>query len=202
MIHIYKEGFNDHTLLLLHGTGGNENDLLNIAKYIDEDANILSLRGDVNENGLNRFFKRLSEGVFDEEDLKYRTKKLYELLDSLANQYGFDRQNITAIGYSNGANILGSLLFHYNNAVKQAILFHPMVPLRNINLPRLEQTAILITAGTNDPICPIQESEELFDLFSSTEADVEISWYNFGHRLTEQEVFYAKDWLIKKETTS
>ena len=202
MIHFYKEGSNNHTLLLLHGTGGSENDLLNIAKYIDEDANILSLRGDVNENGMNRFFKRLSEGVFDEEDLVYRTSKLYKLLDELSLKYEFDRNNITAVGYSNGANIAASLLFHYKDALKRAILFHPMVPLRNIELPSLTETSILITAGTNDPICSVKESEELFDYFHNANADVEISWYNFGHRLTEQEIFKAKEWLNKNEMTS
>ncbi|MFU8786192.1 MAG: alpha/beta hydrolase [Candidatus Izemoplasmataceae bacterium] len=202
MIHIYKEGFNNHTLLLLHGTGGNENDLLNIAKYIDDEANVLSLRGDVSENGLNRFFKRLSEGVFDEDDLKYRTQKLHKLLDDLSNQYGFDRANVTVVGYSNGANIAASLLFHYKDVLKRAILLHPMVPLRNIEIPSLEKTSILITAGTNDPICPVKESEELFELLNNANGDVEISWFNFGHRLTEQEVFKAKEWFDKKEMTS
>src|SRR5690606_34628251 len=108
----------NRTLLLLHGTGGNENDLLPLANHIDPSANVLSVRGNVLENGMPRFFRRLAEGVFDEEDLIFRTKELNEFLDEAAEKYEFDRNNIIAVGYSNGANIAASLLFHYENALK------------------------------------------------------------------------------------
>ena len=102
---------------MLHGTGGNELDLLPLAGMIDEEASVLSVRGNVLENGMPRFFRRLAEGIFDEEDLIFRTKELNEFLDEAAEQYGFDRNHIIAIGYSNGANIAASLLFHYENAL-------------------------------------------------------------------------------------
>lgn len=134
MKHVFQKG-NDSsrpTLLLLHGTGGNEHDLLPLAEIIDKDANVLSVRGNVLENGMPRFFKRLAEGVFDEEDLIFRTTELNNFLDEAAEKYEFDRTNITAVGYSNGANIAASLMFHYENALKTAILHHPMVPRRGI----------------------------------------------------------------------
>ena len=92
-------------LLLLHGTGGNELDLLPLAEIVDPEASVLSVRGNVLENGMPRFFRRLAEGIFDEEDLIFRTKELNEFLDEAAKEYKFDRNNIVAIGYSNGANI-------------------------------------------------------------------------------------------------
>ena len=105
-----------------------------------------------------RFFRRLAEGVFDEEDLIFRTKELNDFLDQAATEHQFDRSNIVAVGYSNGANIAGSLLFHYKDALRGAILHHPMVPRRGIELPQLSGIPVFMGAGTNDPICPPQES--------------------------------------------
>ena len=136
MKHVFQKGkdASKPTLLLLHGTGGNELDLLPLAERIDREASVLSVRGNVLENGMPRFFRRLAEGIFDEEDLVFRTKELNEFLNEAAKTYEFDRDNIVAIGYSNGANIAASLLFHYENALKGAILHHPMVPRRGIEL--------------------------------------------------------------------
>ncbi|MFC3041719.1 alpha/beta hydrolase [Virgibacillus xinjiangensis] len=202
MKHIFQKGKNQNkpTLLLLHGTGGTEEDLLPLAKEIDPEANVLSVRGNISENGMPRFFKRLAEGVFDEEDLIYRTKELFEFLDEAAEKYDFDRENIIAVGYSNGANIAASLLFHHQDALSGAILHHPMVPRRGINLPDLTGKNIFIAAGINDPICPSQESEELKSLLENAGADVQLHWENRGHQLTMGEVAAAKKWYqtIKK----
>lgn len=196
MKHVFNKGTNDNkpTLLLLHGTGGNELDLLPIAGMIDEEASVLSVRGNVLENGMPRFFRRLAEGVFDIEDLIFRTKELNEFLDEAALKYGFDRHNVIAVGYSNGANIAASLLFHYQNALKGAILHHPMVPRKGIELPDLTGTPVFIAAGTNDPICPPTESEELQSLLEKANAKVELHWENRGHQLTLQEVEAAAQW--------
>ncbi|MBT2641263.1 alpha/beta hydrolase [Bacillus sp. ISL-41] len=196
MKHIYKKGSNTSkpTLLLLHGTGGNENDLLPLANMIDPEASVLSVRGNILENGMPRFFRRLAEGVFDVEDLIFRTQELHEFLDEASEKHGFDRGNIVAVGYSNGANIAASLLFHYENALKGAILHHPMVPRRGIELPELSGTEVFLAAGKNDPICPAQESEELNTLLSSANASVEMHWENSGHQLTLSEVEAARDW--------
>ncbi|MEK4146612.1 alpha/beta hydrolase [Robertmurraya sp. FSL W8-0741] len=196
MQHIFNQGpdLSKPTLLLLHGTGGNELDLLPLAGRIDEDASVLSVRGNVLENGMPRFFKRLAEGVFDEEDLIFRTDELNQFLHNAAKEYGFDRDNLVALGYSNGANIAASLLFHHKNALRAAILHHPMVPRRGIELPDLTGKAVFIAAGTNDPICPSAESKELQSLLEDAKANVELHWENYGHQLTLGEVEAAAKW--------
>ncbi|WP_226678347.1 alpha/beta hydrolase [Mesobacillus jeotgali] len=200
MKHIFNKGKvpTKPTLLLLHGTGGNELDLLPLAGMIDDEASVLSVRGNVLENGMPRFFRRLAEGVFDEQDLIFRTKELNEFLDEAAEKYGFDRDNVIAVGYSNGANIAASLLFHYQNSLKGAILHHPMVPRRGIDLPELTGTPVFIAAGTNDPICSPQESEELKSLLEKAGADVELHWGNRGHQLTHEEVEAAAKWYHER----
>lgn len=199
MKHIFQKGNDDTkpTFLLLHGTGGNELDLLPLAGKIDEEASFLSVRGNVLENGMPRFFKRLAEGVFDEEDLVFRTKELYEFIVEASEKYGFDRNNIIAIGYSNGANIAASLLFHYQDALKGAILHHPMVPLRNLQLPDLTGISVFIGAGTNDPICSPLESGELESLLSQANANVHLHWEKRGHQLTIEEVEAAAKWYTQ-----
>ncbi|MBY0098213.1 alpha/beta hydrolase [Mesobacillus maritimus] len=196
MKHIFQKGKDPSkpTLLLLHGTGGNELDLLPLAERIDKEANVLSVRGNVLENGMPRFFRRLAEGVFDEEDLIFRTKELHEFLDEAAEKYGFDRDKIMAIGYSNGANIAASLLFHYQDALMGAILHHPMVPRKGIELPNLTGKYVFIAAGTNDPICSPLESSELQDMLTKAKAVVELHWENYGHQLTLPEVEAAAQW--------
>lgn len=197
MRHIFQQG-TDVTapvLVLLHGTGGTERDLLPLAQAISPASSVLSVRGNVLENGMPRFFRRLAEGIFDEEDLIFRTKELNDFLDEAAAQHGFDRRNVVAIGYSNGANIAGSLLFHYPDALRGAILHHPMVPLRGIQLPDLTDTPIFIGAGRNDPICSPEETEELQKLLGEAGAEIEVHWENAGHQLTRSEVDAAGTWF-------
>ncbi|MBD7908245.1 alpha/beta hydrolase [Sporosarcina gallistercoris] len=196
MQHIFRRGTNEEkpVFLLLHGTGGTEQDLLSLAEIVDPEASVLSVRGNVLENGMPRFFKRLAEGVFDEEDLVFRTKELKDFLAQAAKDYQFDPLNVIAIGYSNGANIAASLLFHYADALKGAILHHPMVPLRDIPMPDLTGIDVWIGAGANDPICPKEESVELQKLLEEAGASVEIHWEHAGHQLTMEEVKAAKAW--------
>lgn len=201
MKHIFKEGsdLNGTTLLLLHGTGGSERDLLPLVDEIDPNANVLSVLGNSNENGMARYFKRLAAGVFDEADLKFRTRELNDYLADAAKEYGFNREKVVAIGYSNGANIAGSLLFHYKDALAGAILHHPMVPLRGLDLPDLTDVPVFIGAGTNDPICPPEESEELERLFNEAGADVTLHWENYGHQLSASEVQAAFKWYTAQK---
>jgi phospholipase/carboxylesterase len=192
-----RDETNPYTLLLLHGTGGNERDLLPIADLIDKGASVLSVRGNVLENGMPRFFKRLREGVFDEEDLIFRTEELKNYLHEAAEEHGFDRDKVIAVGYSNGANIAGSLLYHYNSVLNGAVLLHPMVPRRGIELPDMSGTPVFIGAGKNDPICPPQETEELEASLMEAGAAVEVFWADQGHQLTREEIDNAASWYKK-----
>ncbi|MBO2945671.1 alpha/beta hydrolase [Paenibacillus sp. F411] len=198
--HIYKEGASPEAtiLLLLHGTGGNEQDLLPLADLLHSGAGVLSVRGNVLENGMPRFFRRLSEGVFDEEDLIRRTSELNAFLDAAAEQYGFQRSKVVAAGYSNGANIAASLMFHYGDALAGAMLHHPMVPRRGIALPDLSGVPVFIAAGKRDPLCTPEESEELQGLLSGAGADVHLHWEPGGHQLSRTEVDAAAAWLHNK----
>lgn len=196
MKHIFNESSkkSSRVLLLLHGTGGTEEDLLPLANLIDPNAAVLSVRGNVSENGMPRFFRRIREGVFDEEDLVNRTNELNQFLDEAASHYGFDRGEVVAVGYSNGANIAGSLLFHFQQSLKGAMLFHPMVPRRGINLPSQDGLPVFIGAGENDPICPAEETIDLKQLLESAGAKVTDHWERMGHRLTEEEVKAGARW--------
>ncbi|MFI8574512.1 alpha/beta hydrolase [Rossellomorea aquimaris] len=196
MKHIFKQGSKDlPILLLLHGTGGDERDLLPLAEMIEPDASVLSVKGNVDENGMARFFARLREGVFDEEDLVFRTKELNEFIDESAKNYGFDRQNIVALGYSNGANIAASLMYHYKDALKGGILFHAMVPRRNVKLPDLSDALVFIGAGKRDPLIPMQETKELVKNLQDARTQVTEFWTEGGHELRREEVDEAKRWF-------
>lgn len=199
MNHIFNKGEDNHktTFLLLHGTGGTELDMLPVAGMIDPSASVLSVRGNVSENGMPRFFRRLAEGVFDEEDLVFRTKELHDFLDEAAEMHSFDRHHVIAMGYSNGANIAASLLFHHEKALKGAILFHPVVPRRGIDLPDLNGMSVFIGAGDNDPMSPPAETKELARLLKNAGADVKIHWEPFGHQLTRGEIEQAAEWYKK-----
>ncbi|EIL83568.1 phospholipase/carboxylesterase family protein [Bacillus sp. M 2-6] len=200
MKHLFQKGKNEQkpVLLMLHGTGGTEQDLLPLAEVVDPEASVLSVRGNVSENGMPRFFRRLAEGVFDEQDLIEHTEELYTFIGEAADKYGFDRHNVVAIGYSNGANIAGSLLFHYGDALKGAILHHPMVPRRGVSLPSLAGKQVFIAAGENDPMCRPEESQELEQLLQEAGASVTLHWENRGHQLTREEVDAAALWYRRQ----
>nr|WP_283152111.1 alpha/beta hydrolase [Pseudalkalibacillus hwajinpoensis] len=203
MKHLFKQGKKElPTLLLLHGTGGTEEDLVPLAELIAPGHSILSVRGNVSENGMPRYFKRLAEGVFDEADLIERTHELNAFIDESSEKYDFERNNVIAIGYSNGANIAASLLFHDAKALKGAVLHHPMVPLRHLELPNLKQKRIFIGAGENDPICSPQETKELLEMFSHAGAEVTVHWESAGHQLTRSEAEKAAEWFKKTIRTA
>ena len=183
------------TLLLLHGTGGNEEDLIPLGHEIAPEVAILSPRGKVLEAGMPRFFRRLAEGVFDIEDLKFRTNELADFIENASKLYSFDLEYIIAVGYSNGANIASSLLLLRPEILSAAILFRPMVPFIPDTLQNLISKNILICAGEWDPIVPRQNTEKLLDIFKKAHTNVSIYWQKSGHELGQEEILTAKEWL-------
>jgi phospholipase/carboxylesterase len=160
-----KKDDNSLTLVLLHGTGGDENDLIPITKMLDiTNASILSVRGKALENGMPRFFRRLAEGIFDIEDLKFRTNELANFLQNASKTYAFELNRIMTIGYSNGANIVVSMLLLRPEVLSSAILFRPMIPLVPDTIPNLSSKHVLISAGLHDPIVSRNQTENLVDL--------------------------------------
>ena len=194
-IHEFVPGTSSRTLLLLHGTGGNERDLITLGRELDPSAALLSPRGKVLENGMPRFFRRLAEGVFDLEDLKIRTNELADFVAAATQHYGFASENVIAVGYSNGANIAASMLLLRPEILRGAVLFRAMVPLVPENLPDLSSVLVWIGAGGEDPIIPTSETQRLVELLRSAGADVTLRFFNAGHALTSSDVETARHWL-------
>jgi phospholipase/carboxylesterase len=194
-IHEFIRGSSDWTLLLLHGTGGNERDLIPLGRELDPNASLLSPRGKILENGMPRFFRRLAEGVFDLEDLKKRTNELADFVAAAVRHYKLVADHIVGVGYSNGANIAASMLLLRPEIMRAAILFRAMVPLIPDQLPDLSSVRVWIGAGDQDPIIPASETQRLVELLRSAGADVTIRFFNAGHGLTNSEVETAGQWL-------
>ena len=189
------------TLLLLHGTGGNEDDLLDLGSTLMPGAALLSPRGKVLENGMARFFRRLAEGVFDLEDLRRRTEELAVFIAAAAEAYDLDRSRVVSVGYSNGANIAASLLLLKPAVLAAAVLLHAMVPLVPYTLPDLRDRPVYISAGRLDTMIPPRESERLAKLLESAGARVTLAWQPGGHGLGPGEVESARVWIQAREAT-
>jgi predicted esterase len=197
------------TLLLLHGTGGDERDLLGLGRALSGSAALLSPRGQVLERGMPRFFRRLAEGVFDEEDVVRRAGGLAAFVGDAADRYGFDPHRVVAVGFSNGANIAGALLLLHPGVLRGAALFAPMVPLGSGTigggdrgawdgrLPDLSGVAAFLSAGRRDPIAPPESAERMAGLLHDAGAATELHWHDGGHALPPAHVGLARAWLAK-----
>jgi phospholipase/carboxylesterase len=183
------------TALVLHGTGGDESDLLPLGAAIAPGAALLSPRGKVRENGAPRFFKRVALGVFDQADLAARTDELVTFVHRAAQVYGFDPARVVAVGYSNGANIASSAFLRHPGVFARAVLFRPMVPFVPDPPPMLNAMPVYIAAGRVDPIARRDNTEELLRVLNAAGATVTIRWEEAGHALTSGEVQGAADWL-------
>jgi phospholipase/carboxylesterase len=186
------------TLLLLHGTGGNEEDLIPLGQDLAPGAAILSPRGKVSEYGAARFFRRLAEGVFDHEDLLFRTHELAEFVVAAAREYGFDPSKIVAVGYSNGANVAASTILLHPGLLQAAVLFRAMVPFEPEVTPDLSGMPVFMAAGRMDRMIPQNNTQRLADILSEAGAEVDLRWRDVGHPLTYEEVGEAKEWLSER----
>ena len=199
-VHRYKpaSGEDKRTLLLLHGTGGDENSLLRFGASIAPTAGLLSPRGTVTENGMPRFFRRFAEGVFDYEDIKARAHDLAAFIAAAAEAYSFDPEQVVAVGYSNGANAGWSTMLLHPESISQAILFRPMVTLTDVPAPNIDGKRIFVSAGKWDPIVPVENTERLVEQMRSYGADVTSNWLRGGHEISGEEIHASKDWLAEK----
>ena len=185
------------TLLLLHGTGGNENDLLPLGRELLPGAALLSPRGRVLENGMPRFFRRFAEGVFDVDDLMFQTHELNDFIKAAAQQYGVAKNKMVAVGYSNGANIAASLLFLHPHALAGAVLFRAMIPFTPDSAPHLGRTSVFLSGGIQDPIIPREDTEGLAAMLMSFGAETRVYWHRGGHELGQDDLTAAEQWLSR-----
>lgn len=190
-----KDSSSGETLLVLHGTGGDENDLIGIGQAIAPGAAIVSPRGNVLENGATRFFKRLAEGVFDPKEVRSRAEELARFIRVAVITYRLDPNRVFSLGYSNGANIASTVMFVEPGILQGAILFRPMLVYEPGDKSDLTGSAVFISAGRMDPIVPAASVERLAELFESAHAEVTLKWQLTGHNLVPSEVREAAEWL-------
>jgi predicted esterase len=185
-------------LLILHGTGGDENDLLDLGHQLSPGSALLSPRGDVSERGAPRFFRRFAEGVFDLADVRTRTLALADFAADAAKHYGFDATRLTAVGFSNGANIAATLLQLRPEALAAAVLLRAMVVLDQPAAPSsLAGKRVLLANGTQDPIVPADHPTRLATLLRFGGADVTLQTTDAGHGLTRTDIAAAQNFFIR-----
>ena len=189
------ESGSGETLIVLHGTGGDENDLIGIGQAVAPGAGILSPRGNVSENGAPRFFKRLAEGVFDPKEVRSRADELARFIRAAIIRYSLDATRIYALGYSNGANIASTVMFIEPGLLQGAMLFRPMLVFEPDSASDLSGSSVFISAGRMDPIVPVTSVERLVELFEASRAEVTLKWQLGGHNLAPSEVREAAEWL-------
>lgn len=194
-IHKYIPGTSPCTLLVLHGTGGDENDMLGLGREVAPSMGILSPRGNVLEGGMPRFFRRLAVGVYDEADVIFRAGELAEFVRAAATHYGFDIQQLLALGYSNGANIAAATLLYQPGVLTGAVLFRPMLPMMPVPAPDLAGLPVFIAAATRDPYASVSDTEGLADRLQKAGARVTLRWTEGGHGLALPEVRQTADWI-------
>jgi phospholipase/carboxylesterase len=180
-------------LLLLHGTGGDENDLLPLGERLLPGAALLSPRGKVLENGMPRFFRRLAEGVFDLADLKLRTAELAAFVAAARKAYGLAAP--VAVGFSNGANIAASLLLSHPDALRGAVLFRALLPFEPAPPPDLAGKPVLLLSGSNDQMISAAASQRLIDVLQACGAELVYKALPTGHGLTQNDLNIAAHWL-------
>jgi phospholipase/carboxylesterase len=182
-------------LLLLHGTGGDENDLIPLGRLIAPGSALLSPRGKVLEGGMPRFFRRLAEGVFDEDDVRRRANELADFVTEARDAYGIAAP--IAVGFSNGANIAAATLLQRPDAFAGAALLRAMTPFSQPPAADLSGKPILILSGAMDQMIPAANAEHLTGLFRKAGAEVQHRTLPTGHGLSQTDVSLTKEWLAR-----
>ena len=199
MEYIYQEGLQTAPpLLLLHGTGGDEHSLIDLANALSPDSTVLSLRGRVSEAGANRFFRRFAEGQFDLVDLEVQTDYLLAFLIEFSDIHNIALYDWVVVGYSNGANIGAHLLLERMESPNRGIFFHGMSLGKHEADFDLAKKSVWFSAGINDPIVPQEATKALVDAFQMRHGQTDVLWTKQGHQLTYEEVASAKEWLATK----
>jgi phospholipase/carboxylesterase len=197
MHYTLSKGHAPRVYILFHGTGGTEFDLLQLGKHIDHEATKIGLRGNMLESGMPRFFKRIRPGVFDLENLVEQTHEIKAFITSLLQSEKLDDFTLHAIGYSNGANMIASLTFHYPTLFKSVYLFHPMRPFKHFDYQTFEDIKIFIAASKEDPIVPTDETLALIDIYEQYDAHLEVFWSHRGHQITSEAIIAAHQFMLK-----
>ena len=182
-------------LLLLHGTGGDENTLLPLGRAIAPGAALLSPRGKVLEHGMASFFRRLEKGVVDQQDLEFCTTELRSFIASASQTYSLVTNRLVTVGVSNGAILAASLVLRHPDTCAGVILLRGMAPFMPEPVPDLRRKPILLLGGLDDPIVQTDEIADLANIFRSADAEVTLHWENAGHTLAQGDVLMAFDWL-------
>ena len=180
-------------ILTFHGTGGTEDQFHGLALELLPGAHVTSPRGDVSEMGALRFFRRTGEGVYDMEDLEARTEAMAGFIEAERGLTGAPR--VVGLGYSNGANILASVMLAHPGLVDDAILMHPLIPWEPEPQPGLDGRRVLITAGEQDPIGPAPLTRALGDYLARQGAQVETAWHPGGHEIRAEELDAIRSFL-------
>lgn len=200
--HAFRDAAGAHddgtTLVTLHGSGGTEHDLLEIAANVDPSAAVISLRGRTTENGMARFFKRVANNVFDEQDVVERANELADFLVTTAPRYSRDTRLFTAMGYSNGANMAAAVILLHPKIFNRAVLIRPMLPLKNPTMPDLQGKKILILRGARDRIIPAESTDLLVETFRSAGAELTVLTTDSGHEITSEDLDAITAWLAKQ----
>ena len=197
LVHVYEPAaaVDAPTLLLLHGTGGDEHDLLPLVPHLLPNAGVLSVRGAVLEQGMPRFFRRLAPGVFDMEDLAHRTDELHRFVDAAAAHYGFARDHVIAVGLSNGANIAAHLLLTQGAVLRGAILFRAMPTGATVTVGGAGGVGVYMSSGRRDSMISTDMTERLAQQLREAGAAVTLEWDEGGHQLTRTAIDGARRWL-------
>lgn len=196
MKHIFKQGEQGKPVfLLLHGTGGDERDLLPLAEMLDPSYNVLSVKGEISENGMARYFKRRAEGDYDLEDLEYRGQELYDFIKESSKEYEFNLEDVIPVGFSNGSNMAINLILRESIPFQKALLFAPLYPLDlQDNQKDLSNFKVFLSMGKQDPIVTQEQSERVIEIFKERGAEVHETWVN-SHEITQEAVLAAKEIL-------